>query len=221
MRFRHLLTGLAVAVAVLLASPPSSGIAAPGDISCALPRGGGIGLVVWGGGAVDGLRAAFTVAWVSSPSGKFIGYVNGAPTVVNAAFTAAYPQGLPPVTPLIILCASSPPPQTPVPSAAGTGAPSAAGRLSQLQVAEPASGIPRYDRAGWPLWIDEDHDCQDARQEVLIAESWTPVTFETSANCRVGTGEWHDPYTGAVLTDPSGLDIDHLVPLENSYVSGG
>ena len=39
--------------------------------------------------------------------------------------------------------------------------------------------------------------------------------------CRVVGGQWHDPYTGTTFTDPSRLDIDHLVPLAEVHRSGG
>lgn len=93
--------------------------------------------------------------------------------------------------------------------------------LQALTVAAPHRGAPEYERAAWEHWTDEDGDCQDARQEVLIAESRVAVTFETSAQCRVASGSWFDQYSGETLTRPSDVDIDHLVPLENAHVSGG
>ena len=33
-------------------------------------------------------------------------------------------------------------------------------------------------------------------------------------------GEWLDPYTGRTYTDPSEIDIDHVVPLANAWRSG-
>jgi hypothetical protein len=68
-------------------------------------------------------------------------------------------------------------------------------------------------------WIDSDGDCQDARQEVLIQESRTEVVLSENG-CRVVSGEWHDPYTGIIFTDPGDLDIDHYVPLQEAFVSG-
>ena len=54
----------------------------------------------------------------------------------------------------------------------------------------------------------------------MIEESRIPVTFKTARQCRVIAGEWHDPYTGRVFTNPSLLDVDHVVPLKEAFLSG-
>lgn len=69
-------------------------------------------------------------------------------------------------------------------------------------------------------WIDTDKDCQDTRQEVLIAESLVPVTFKTEKQCEVATGLWVCPYTGKIITNPADIDIEHVVPLEEAHTSG-
>ena len=107
---------------------------------------------------------------------------------------------------------SEPPPETPATSTPAT--------TLTITVAPVPAGIPAYDRSDWRHWIDEDGDCQDARQEILIAESLDQVTFETDRKCRVGTGRWYGAFTGVYVEDPGDLDIDHLVPLKNAHVSG-
>ena len=107
---------------------------------------------------------------------------------------------------------SEPPPETPA-----TPTPSA---TLTITVAPVPAGIPEYDRSDWRHWIDEDRDCQDARHEVLIAESLDQVTFETDRECRVATGRWFGAFTGAYVEDPGDLDIDHMVPLKNAHLSG-
>ncbi len=82
------------------------------------------------------------------------------------------------------------------------------------------SNLPTYDRHDWNHWTDADGDCQDARQEVLVAESQTRVGFRTDRKCRVDSGRWLAPYTSTLVTDPSKLDIDHMVPLGNAHLSG-
>ena len=77
-----------------------------------------------------------------------------------------------------------------------------------------------YNRNLYGGWRDADGDCQDTRQEVLIAESVTPVQLN-STGCRVVSGEWHDPFTGQTFTNPRDLDIDHFVPLAEVHRSGG
>ena len=93
--------------------------------------------------------------------------------------------------------------------------------MIRIVVSEQAADIPRYDRGDWRHWIDADGDCQDTRQETLIAESSVPVTFKNGDSCRVASGRWTDPYTGEVVDDPGKFDIDHVVPLANAHVSGG
>lgn len=93
---------------------------------------------------------------------------------------------------------------------------------SEVDPAMPLDGsVMEYDRSDWRHWIDADKDCQDTRQEVLIEESKIPVTFKDERGCKVASGEWEDPYTGRVFTDPSILDVDHMVALKDAHDSGG
>lgn len=77
-----------------------------------------------------------------------------------------------------------------------------------------------YSRSEWGSWIDADRDGQNTRQEVLIAQSLIPVILSTDGK-KVISGLWFCLYTGTVTTDPSTLEIDHLVPLKEAFVSGG
>lgn len=98
--------------------------------------------------------------------------------------------------------------------------PSDGGLVLQVAVAPVPADLPEYDRSEWRHWTDEDGDCQNARQEVLIAESSVAVEFASDDQCRVSSGLWRGPYTGEVVTDPGDLDIDHMVPLANAHRSG-
>jgi hypothetical protein len=54
------------------------------------------------------------------------------------------------------------------------------------------------------------------RQSVLIAEDRaTPPS-----GCQIQRGRWNSLYDGQTVSDASSLDIDHMVPLEQAYVSG-
>jgi hypothetical protein len=90
-----------------------------------------------------------------------------------------------------------------------------------IEPIEPPSPPPEYNRKDYKHWIDADKDCQDTRQEVLVEESTTPPVFEDDRQCRVESGTWLDPYTGRTFTDPSSLDVDHVVPLRAAHDSGG
>ena len=113
---------------------------------------------------------------------------------------------------------STPVPATSTSTPVPTGAAPAATLV--ITVAPIPADIPEYDRGDWKHWVDTDGDCQDARQEVLIAESLVSVTFETDRQCRVETGRWFGAFTSVYVEDPSDLDIDHLVPLKNAHLSG-
>lgn len=91
--------------------------------------------------------------------------------------------------------------------------------VAGLTVHEPEPTEP-YVRSDWPHWSDADGDCQSTRFEVLIEESAVEPTLSDDG-CRVVAGRWLDPFTGVVVTDPSDLDVDHLVPLANAHASGG
>ncbi|WP_090570418.1 HNH endonuclease family protein [Nitrosomonas sp. Nm33] len=93
-----------------------------------------------------------------------------------------------------------------------------AGRYPQ-EVETPHYGKP-YNRKDWPHWIDTDGDCQNTRQELLIASSTIPVKFKDSRHCTVISGKWFGVYTGKIFTKASDVDIDHIVPLAHAHRHG-
>ena len=138
-----------------------------------------------------------------------IGCGGGGPQVEERPETRSVPTPLPTVA------------ATPVATAAVSAISVPTVLQLSITVAPVQDGIPKYDRGEWSHWTDEDDDCQDARQEALIAESQTPATYTNDDKCRVASGSWTGPYTGEVFTDPGSLDIDHMVPLANAHRSGG
>lgn len=88
--------------------------------------------------------------------------------------------------------------------------------ISALPIAEESRA--GYARTKFKHWVDEDKDSCNTRAEVLIEESRTEPTIE--AGCKVVAGEWFSYYDGATVTVPGGLDIDHMVPLAESWDSG-
>lgn len=100
----------------------------------------------------------------------------------------------------------------------GCAADKEAGRL-KLEIDAPAYSK-SYNRKDWPHWIDADGDCQNTRQEMLIASSRVPVKFKDIRHCTVVTGEWFGVYTGKTYTKASDVDIDHIVPLAHAHRHG-
>ena len=73
-------------------------------------------------------------------------------------------------------------------------------------------------------WDDEDGDCISDRHEVLMAQHLDgdgayPLVISASG-CFVETGRWLDPYDDIYYYSASNLQIDHVVALYESWVSG-
>lgn len=94
---------------------------------------------------------------------------------------------------------------------------SAASLLSKLSV-RGESGSSSYVRSNFRQWVDADRDSCDTREEVLIAES--RVRARRGAGCRIISGKWFSPYDGRTWTNPSDVDIDHVIPLKEAWESG-
>ncbi|GAB3483098.1 uncharacterized protein DUF1524 [Amycolatopsis cihanbeyliensis] len=88
-------------------------------------------------------------------------------------------------------------------------------RLAELVVA-PRGSISGYDRDRFPHWSAVSGNC-NTRETVLRRDG---EDVRAGADCSPTSGEWTSPYDGATWTDPSDVDIDHLVPLAQGWVSG-
>jgi len=106
------------------------------------------------------------------------------------------------------------------PTAAATSQ-STRDRLSVLAVDDRQSPQGTYHREEWPHWADIDGNGCDARQDALAVWSVVAVTVNRSGTCKVVIGSWVSPYDGVASNNPSDFDVDHLVPLENAFRSGG
>nr|BDD44425.1 hypothetical protein 1 [Saccharospirillaceae bacterium] len=76
-----------------------------------------------------------------------------------------------------------------------------------------------YNREEWGVWIDEDEDCLDTRQEILLAEAGGTAELSEDG-CRVVSGVWAGPYSGSFIFEPGAIDIDHIVPIKWAYDHG-
>ncbi|WP_328349174.1 HNH endonuclease family protein [Streptomyces sp. NBC_00445] len=89
--------------------------------------------------------------------------------------------------------------------------------VAQLRAAEEADRD-GYDRTRFKHWADADDDACDTRSEVLIDEAVKAV--RQGEDCELTGGKWLSYYDEVTLTEASGLDIDHMVPLEEAWASG-
>ncbi|GAA0591975.1 HNH endonuclease family protein [Kutzneria viridogrisea] len=89
------------------------------------------------------------------------------------------------------------------------------GQLAALTVAEPHSmaGFSR-ERFG-PGWLGQPGGC--TTREAVLRRQGTGVT--EVGHCHLA-GAWTSPYDGLTTTDPSGLDVDDVVPLADAWRSG-
>ncbi|PWI05427.1 HNH endonuclease [Streptomyces sp. NWU339] len=77
-----------------------------------------------------------------------------------------------------------------------------------------------YTRDAFRHWNAGDHptDGCNTRSEVLLSEAVEPPTV--GPRCRLTGGVWWSYYDQTWVTSASGLDIDHMVPLAESWDSG-
>ena len=75
-----------------------------------------------------------------------------------------------------------------------------------------------YDRDLFKHWSDADGDGCNARYEVLIEESLTPVTV--ASGCKISGGTWVSAFDLVQTSNPSNFDVDHMVPLKEAWDSG-
>ena len=151
--------------------------------------------------------ATATTAATASPTAET------PPAIAQVATTPAEPQSEP---------TAAPEPTTPTRAPTLTPTDIAAPKPAALQVtiAPVPINLPQYDRTTWKHWTDHDRDCQNARHEVLMAESLIAPSFRADNGCIVEAGQWLTPYSAIAVTDPDDLDIDHMVPLRNAHDSG-
>ena len=87
-------------------------------------------------------------------------------------------------------------------------------KLGTLKVAK-AGSMSGYSREKFPHWRDTGSNC-DIRDSVLKRDG----SKVKVSGCNVVAGSWTSVYDGDKITDPSKVDIDHVVPLANAWRSG-
>jgi hypothetical protein len=93
------------------------------------------------------------------------------------------------------------------------------GRLPKGAISKPSASLDDYSRDKFGHgWSDIDHDGQDTRQEVLIAQNTGNLVVNEKG--RVIRGRWVSMYSGKIIVDASQVDIDHIVPLSWAWKHG-
>ncbi|KAL7820798.1 hypothetical protein V8C26DRAFT_393364 [Trichoderma gracile] len=88
-------------------------------------------------------------------------------------------------------------------------------QLAGLTVAVVGSGT-GYSRDLFPTWDAISGNC-NAREYVLKRDG---EGVQVNNACEAQSGNWISPYDNASFTNASSLDIDHMVPLKNAWISG-
>ncbi len=114
-------------------------------------------------------------------------------------------------------------------AAEGTNSTNVETLLSSLVVGEDQNV--NYNRDEWRHWDGYGSSCWSIREEVLYRQSveGTVVlensdrntTTDKSQACYIASGKWTDPYTNETFTNPSDLDVDHMIPLGYAAQHGG
>jgi len=73
-----------------------------------------------------------------------------------------------------------------------------------------------YSRDKFPHWIDQGDSCNT--REVVLKRDGENV--QVGSDCYPTSGTWKSPYDDGEWTQPSDVDIDHMVPLAQAWRSG-
>ena len=84
---------------------------------------------------------------------------------------------------------------------------------------QPAERYNRQQHFGGWLQDTNSGSCLNTRGKVLVRDSKTTPSFSNNG-CTVYSGQWDEPYTGRLRTQARDIQIDHMVPLKNAYMTG-
>ena len=93
--------------------------------------------------------------------------------------------------------------------------------FTEVEPGSVSNKMESYTRTAWGGVVDEDKNCRDTRQEVLIRDSRVPVLWRDERKCEGAWGAWVDVYSGESVNDPHAMDIDHVVSLKEIHEAGG
>jgi hypothetical protein len=102
--------------------------------------------------------------------------------------------------------------------AADASATAFASLLAELPVDNAPARHTGYQRDYFMAWIDADSDGCNTRAEVLVLQSQSATS--SRGRCTITTGAWYSPFDNQSFTLASDVDIDHLVPLKEAWISG-
>jgi len=98
------------------------------------------------------------------------------------------------------------------------GIPTAATARTQLAALTVAASThtTTYDRDLFPHWHTVSGTCNT--RETVLKRDGSGVVVNSA--CTATSGSWYSPYDGATWSLASDVDIDHMVPLKNAWISG-
>lgn len=110
------------------------------------------------------------------------------------------------------------PQNTPAQPAGNTSAAAFTSMLAELAVDNSPARHTGYQRDYFMAWIDADSDGCNTRAEVLVMQSQSATS--SRGRCTITSGAWYSPFDNQSFTLASDVDIDHLVPLKEAWISG-
>lgn len=88
---------------------------------------------------------------------------------------------------------------------------------------QPETDVAGYSRARFPHWRTVGPPDGQPGGPSCNADKWTKIRDRATGTvngCEVANGSWVSGYDNVTITNPSGLDIDHVVPLHEAWKSG-